>query len=83
MPSKVKPSILLASEAGMVNVRVSLEALSFAAYASELASLTADPKQVAIFEGQEAHGINLLLGETELNQEVVDVLLRWLDDHLN
>ena len=59
------------------------EALSFAAYATELASSTADPKQVAIFEGQDGHGINLLLGETEVNQEAVDVLLKWLDDHLN
>ena len=51
------------------------EALSYAAHASELASLTADPKQVAIFEDQTDHGLNLLLGETSINQEALDVLL--------
>ena len=59
------------------------EALSYAAHASELASLTADPKQVAIFEDQTDHGLNLLLGETSINQEALDVLLGWLDEHLD
>ena len=51
--------------------------LSYAAVASVLNELTDHPKNLVVYEGQDAHGLDLLE-----NPDVVDALLSWLEQNL-
>ena len=53
------------------------QVLSYAAFASVLNDFTDDPKNLVVYPGQEAHGLDLLQ-----NPKVVDDLLSWLEEHL-
>lgn len=53
------------------------ETLSYASFAAALASLTQEPKNVTVLEGQSAHAASLLN-----NPEVVDLIFGWLETHL-
>ena len=58
--------------------------LSFPQFASNLASLTASPVQVTIFEGLTAHGLELFdVTAGGFNEQVADMILSWLDEHLD
>ena len=51
--------------------------LSYAAFASVLNDFTDDPKNLVVYKGQDAHGLDLLE-----NPDVVDALLSWLEQNL-
>ena len=53
------------------------QVLSYAAFASVLNDFTDDPKNLTVYEGQDAHGFDLLQAP-----KVVDTLLSWLETHL-
>lgn len=53
------------------------QVLSYAAFASALNDFTDDPKNLVVYEGQDAHGLALLE-----NPDVVDALLSWLEQNL-
>lgn len=51
--------------------------LSYAAFAEALNDFTEDPKNLVVYEDQDAHGLDLLE-----NPDVVDALLSWLEQNL-
>ena len=51
--------------------------LSYAAFAEVLNDFTDDPKNLVVYKGQDAHGLDLLE-----NPDVVDALLSWLEQNL-
>ena len=53
------------------------QVLSYAAFASVLNDFTDDPKNLVVYKGQDAHGLDLLE-----NPDVVDALLSWLEQNL-
>jgi len=53
------------------------ETLSYASFATTLASLTQEPKSLNVLEGQSAHGLSLLN-----STQVVDLILWWLEARL-
>ncbi len=58
--------------------------LSFPLFANNLASLTADPVQVTVFEGLTAHGLNLFnITANGFNEQIADLIISWLDEHLD
>ena len=53
------------------------ETLSYASFATALASLTQEPKSLNVLEGQSGHGLSLLN-----SSQVVDLILSWLEAQL-